>query len=118
MVILAPIPSAIVSTATAVKPGFFSNWRKAKRKSFMNQRFWICDRKRNALVRSSLVRGLYQCHLIVRRQRKRIKARAIASRQPVAPPAFHRHAVHFTLISSRLLFEDKREHLQRVYILL
>src|SRR5216683_341640 len=29
------IPSASVSTATAVKPGFFSNWRKAKRRSFI-----------------------------------------------------------------------------------
>ena len=30
--------SASVSTATAVKPGFFSNWRKANFKSFM---IWI-----------------------------------------------------------------------------
>src|SRR5438445_9211336 len=29
------MPSASVSTATAVKPGFFSNWRKANFKSFM-----------------------------------------------------------------------------------
>jgi hypothetical protein len=33
--VLAPMPNASVSTATAVKPGFFSNWRKAKRRSFM-----------------------------------------------------------------------------------
>src|SRR5436190_13985828 len=32
---LAPMPSASVSTATAVKPGFFSNWRKANLRSFM-----------------------------------------------------------------------------------
>ena len=31
--VLEPIPSASVSTATAVKPGFLSNWRSAKRKS-------------------------------------------------------------------------------------
>ena len=31
--VFAPIPSARVSTATAVKPGFFSSWRKAKRRS-------------------------------------------------------------------------------------
>jgi hypothetical protein len=31
----APMPSASVSTATAVKPGFFSNWRKANRTSVM-----------------------------------------------------------------------------------
>ena len=34
------MPSASVSTATAVKPGFFSNWRKAKRRSFMVGRSW------------------------------------------------------------------------------
>ena len=33
-----PMPSASVSTATAVKPGFFSNWRIASR-SVMNLRF-------------------------------------------------------------------------------
>ena len=33
--VAAPIPSASVSTATAVKPGFFSSWRKANFKSFM-----------------------------------------------------------------------------------
>src|SRR5437867_1509162 len=35
MAVLAPMPSASVSTATAVKPGFFSNWRKANLRSFM-----------------------------------------------------------------------------------
>src|SRR5439155_5075718 len=34
---LAPMPSASVSTATAVKPGFFSNWRKANLRSFITQ---------------------------------------------------------------------------------
>src|SRR5437016_6108390 len=33
--VFAPMPSASVSTATAVKPGFLSNWRKANLKSFM-----------------------------------------------------------------------------------
>src|SRR6266516_5095860 len=33
--VLAPMPSASVSTATAVKPGFFSSWRKANLRSFM-----------------------------------------------------------------------------------
>src|SRR5882762_11859854 len=37
MAVLAPMPSASVSTATAVKPGFFSNWRKANLRSFINQ---------------------------------------------------------------------------------
>src|SRR6266498_3601604 len=37
IVVLAPRQSARVSTATAVKPGFFSNWRKANFKSFINQ---------------------------------------------------------------------------------
>src|SRR5438552_17714764 len=36
--VFAPIPSASVSTATAVKPGFFSNWRKANLRSFITQR--------------------------------------------------------------------------------
>src|SRR5256885_15401010 len=34
------MPSASVSTATAVKPGFFSNWRKANLKSFMVRGQW------------------------------------------------------------------------------
>src|SRR2546429_5666593 len=33
--VLAPMPIASVSTATAVKPGFFSNWRKANLRSFI-----------------------------------------------------------------------------------
>src|SRR4029077_15264381 len=32
---VAPMPSASVRTATAVKPGFFSNWRKANLRSFI-----------------------------------------------------------------------------------
>src|SRR5256885_5613267 len=38
MAVFAPMPSASVSTATAVKPGFFSNWRKANLRSFIAQR--------------------------------------------------------------------------------
>src|SRR5207247_10299286 len=42
MAVFAPIPSASVSTATAVKPGFFSNCRKANLRSFITQRLhWI-----------------------------------------------------------------------------
>src|SRR5687768_13021491 len=36
--VLAPMPSASVSTATAVRPGFFSNWRKANLRSFITKR--------------------------------------------------------------------------------
>src|SRR6266699_1686496 len=35
--VFAPMPSPSVSTATAVKPGFFSNWRKANLRSFIAQ---------------------------------------------------------------------------------
>src|SRR6185295_13957494 len=35
MPVVAPIPSARQSTAAQVKPGFFSNWRMAKRRSFI-----------------------------------------------------------------------------------
>src|SRR6266576_6759642 len=37
MAVLAPNPSASVSTATAVNPGFFSSWRKANLRSFITQ---------------------------------------------------------------------------------
>src|SRR6476620_7128957 len=43
---LAPIPSARVSTATAVTPGFFCSWRKANFRSLISffvgtlSRFW------------------------------------------------------------------------------
>src|SRR2546428_12061524 len=33
--VFAPMPSASVSTATAVKPGFFRSWRRANLRSFM-----------------------------------------------------------------------------------
>src|SRR5207302_7143708 len=36
--VFAPIPSASVSTATAVKPGFFNSWRNANLRSFITQR--------------------------------------------------------------------------------
>jgi hypothetical protein len=35
MAVFAPMPSASVSTATAVKPGFFTSWRKANFSSFI-----------------------------------------------------------------------------------
>ncbi len=37
MAVFAPMPRARVSTATAVKPGFFRSWRKANLRSFINQ---------------------------------------------------------------------------------
>src|SRR5205823_8931872 len=42
--VFAPMPSASVSTATAVKPGFFSNWRRANLRSFVVRCQWsvIC----------------------------------------------------------------------------
>src|SRR6266568_3367128 len=42
-VVVAPMPSASVSTATAVKPGFFSSWRKANFRSFISQRLHRID---------------------------------------------------------------------------
>src|SRR5437016_3619027 len=41
--VFAPMPRASVSTATAVKPGFFIDWRKAKRRSFIAQRLHRID---------------------------------------------------------------------------
>src|SRR2546427_5508646 len=35
LAVFAPMPSASVSTATAVKPGFFRSWRRANLRSFM-----------------------------------------------------------------------------------
>src|SRR5438477_4866704 len=43
MALFAPMPSASVSTATAVKPGFFSSWRKANFRSFIPQRHHRID---------------------------------------------------------------------------
>ena len=43
MAVFAPMPSASVSTATAVKPGFFSSWRKANFRSFIPQRHHRID---------------------------------------------------------------------------
>src|SRR5437773_2614443 len=49
MEVFAPMPSASVSTATVVKPGFFSSWRKANFKSFISQRLhWIDVRRATA----------------------------------------------------------------------
>src|SRR5881628_3710218 len=41
--VFAPMPSASVSTATVVKPGFFSNWRTANLRSFITQCFHRVD---------------------------------------------------------------------------
>src|SRR5439155_12975942 len=46
--VFAPMPSASVSTATAVKPGFLSNWRKANLRSFITQRHHRIDLRRSA----------------------------------------------------------------------
>src|SRR5437016_7101525 len=46
--VFAPMPRASVSTATAVKPGFFSNWRTANLRSFITQRHHRIDFRRAA----------------------------------------------------------------------
>src|SRR5437879_3690193 len=43
MAVVAPMPSASVSTATAVKPGFFTNCRTANLRSFISQRLHRID---------------------------------------------------------------------------
>src|SRR2546428_12707248 len=40
---LPPMPNARVSTATAVKPGVFTNWRKANLTSFIAERLHRID---------------------------------------------------------------------------
>src|SRR5437660_8025091 len=44
--VFAPTLSASVSTATAVKPGFFSSWRKDNFKPFITQRLHRVDSRR------------------------------------------------------------------------
>src|SRR5439155_1305903 len=46
--VFAPIPSASVSTATAVKPGFLTSWRMANLKSFITKRLHRIDPRRAA----------------------------------------------------------------------
>src|SRR5712672_2639789 len=46
MAVFAPMPRASVSTATAVKPGFFISWRKANLRSFITQRLHRIDPRR------------------------------------------------------------------------
>src|SRR5216110_2398466 len=46
--VFAPMPSASVSTATAVKPGFFSSWRKANLRSFITQSLYRINFRRAA----------------------------------------------------------------------
>src|SRR5438477_5887730 len=46
MAVFAPMPSARVSTATAVKPGFFTSWRKANLRSLITQRLHRIDLRR------------------------------------------------------------------------
>src|SRR5262245_300941 len=56
MAVAAPMPSASVSTATAVKPGCLSNWRKATLRSFMALLSGLgnaSDRRKLALGRRS-----------------------------------------------------------------
>src|SRR5437762_13495579 len=53
MAVFAPMPRARVSTATAVKPGFFSNWRKANLRSFMVRCQWSVDSSRLLIPHST-----------------------------------------------------------------
>src|SRR6266571_1142623 len=65
------MPRASVSTATAVKPGFFSNWRKAKRRSFITQRLHRIDSSRtpHGQPASQQSNGhTEQCHAAKRRR--------------------------------------------------
>src|SRR5205807_9694090 len=71
--VFAPMPNASVSTATAVKPGFFSNWRKAKRRSLniarrAHQSFasrWMAPGRYGfQLVRAQLAIWLKRAHVI------------------------------------------------------
>src|SRR5215469_1202996 len=48
MAVFAPMPSASVSTDTAVKPGFFTSWRIANLRSFMTQRLHGIDLRGSA----------------------------------------------------------------------
>src|SRR5437879_703356 len=48
MALFAPMPSASVSMATVVKPGFFSNWRKANLRSYITQRLHRIDFRRTS----------------------------------------------------------------------
>src|ERR1044071_1032545 len=43
----APIPSASVSTATVVKPGFFSSWRRANSRSLIVSGQWSVASQRS-----------------------------------------------------------------------
>src|SRR5881397_311298 len=62
--VFAPMPSASVSTATTVKPGFFSNWRKANLRSFITQRLHRIDpgrASRRPVAREGCDRSQQQC---------------------------------------------------------
>src|SRR5467141_3501962 len=59
--VFAPMPRASVSTATAVKPGFFNSWRKAKRRSFIealgDSRGAIGERTKHQIPNTKLQRN-------------------------------------------------------------
>src|SRR5258708_32574279 len=51
--VFAPMPSASVTTATAVKPGFFSNCRKANLRSYMASPPWPWSDRKSTRLNSS-----------------------------------------------------------------
>ena len=52
---LAPMPSASVSTATAVKPGARTTWRRAYRRSLSSWSMAATSRRRDAAVRARAI---------------------------------------------------------------
>src|SRR2546422_8656569 len=59
MAVFAPMPSASVSTATVVKPGFFSSWRKANLRLFMVSCQWSVVRYQLLKGKGALLRDMY-----------------------------------------------------------
>src|SRR5438128_12253186 len=78
--VFGPMPSASVSTATAVKPGFFSSWRKANLKSFITQ----CLRRINLRRSASRYVTSHQCDTREQRRnnRERGRIRGVEAEEP------------------------------------
>src|SRR3989442_8143521 len=107
------MPSASVSTATAVKPGFFNSWRKANLRSFMTQCLhgidFGCSTRRNETRqdchRNKKYRNADKRHRIKRAQAEQHFGERVCNCKRAPQPE-----CHTSHDWSESLSENQREH--------
>src|ERR1043165_8586734 len=97
-----PIPSASVRTATNVKPGDFSSWRKAKRRSIMGIfefRFSIFDFLVPKLCLGMRMSGQLCCHVGETKFRRQVRSQTEFGNEELAVKGRTDSSGHLSLVT-------------------